>query len=1085
MSSESATNEEDSNSLAEKPIIDTGQVDSSSSDSNKKISGDSESSNESKESTKKEDNNISPQEEGDAATDEESPEESPEEKETKMESEASTNPKRPRESDEEPTESKKPKLEEEAVVSEAIEEPVMIIKGEGSGAENQAVSPIVGEEAEEDLMFFYGEGDGEECQTGNEDKNAEQSQPEGGESKSGGGRDASDSVVSISDSKNCVNDEVPTSPVKSPYKLGTIIDTKTDNKFFSTVKSPTKKSRWDVDTIIATDAPECGRVKELVTKWEQANDDDKEADTPKKSMFFFGPGCLQFSPATVGFGQKVPPEKNESLEVLPDKAKGDVGYRIGEDNKAETNDCVQSGAEAGPLVSQVDNEETPVECKVDKLDNEVSTAGDNLGAASEVEQTKVEEARGSESRGPKGDSEANEEQVRNEETDIQAAVEEQIVTESDDAEESRRIPEVTAALVDYKESPQDAKNEESEPVVAESTSDPVPAVEEPCVKKHAYVLGEETTEAPVAEEPTENHEVEESVQETENRESEEKTEAVITEKETLVIDNPAEVRKPEEEVSNIDENENKQVVAELKNEENLESIKCDRKEDDVLASSETGPKEEKVSVPETTEVCTSLSKESENSTKVEATTEIEETKEAVPKTNDEVTLEVDGNAPKSETVEKEDPVEDQKEEHDAKTPDSVVEKPPETTPPEVENPVEDKATENECKTDTNTKNPQIEEEEKPSLDVIKELPQPETVPTEDKKSPATKESDNKVPDKPEKPKKEAIVYLKNEDKLKVDEKCMKEEIKEATVVTKRGRKNNSDQSAEPRVFTRRSTRSSKNEESGEDRPLEIPPPTRRGRPRANQKSGKEEEGDSSKKMKLSNEETQSDPKRTLRSQQKEEPKPDEAPEKPKEEVAKSEDTEETTAEVEQPKPEKEESSPGSADVTETVVVESSSSSDVVEVTDKDPLDGENAKEKKKPMSLATFSLDFNESPTPMPLLTRRGLRKRGRESPQNSEETEETAGKRPKMKAKRAADIKLRKSIEEQKKKDLISSDDDSKGEQANKSEKKKHASRDDEEDEDAIVVSSEDEKEVKKKKNKKAVKNKNSELKVPCGLCV
>lgn len=51
-------------------------------------------------------------------------------------------------------------------VSEAIEEPVMLVTGEGNGADCES-SYIIGEEISEEVMFFYGEGSGYDNDTGN------------------------------------------------------------------------------------------------------------------------------------------------------------------------------------------------------------------------------------------------------------------------------------------------------------------------------------------------------------------------------------------------------------------------------------------------------------------------------------------------------------------------------------------------------------------------------------------------------------------------------------------------------------------------------------------------------------------------------------------------------------------------------------------------------------------------------------------------------------------------------------------------------------------------------------------------------
>lgn len=76
--------------------------------------------------------------------------------------------------DVEPTESKKVK-DEEPQVGEAIEEPVMLVKGEGSGADCEAE---FGEAIEEPMMFFCGVGSGAANNTGNPGENKEEKQPE-------------------------------------------------------------------------------------------------------------------------------------------------------------------------------------------------------------------------------------------------------------------------------------------------------------------------------------------------------------------------------------------------------------------------------------------------------------------------------------------------------------------------------------------------------------------------------------------------------------------------------------------------------------------------------------------------------------------------------------------------------------------------------------------------------------------------------------------------------------------------------------------------------------------------------------------
>ncbi|KAL0134617.1 hypothetical protein PUN28_001428 [Cardiocondyla obscurior] len=68
-------------------------------------------------------------------------------------------------------------------VGEAIEEPIMMVQGEGSGSDCDAVNPIVEEAIEEPTAFFYGEGSGAECETGNPGDDAPTDNKESNESK--------------------------------------------------------------------------------------------------------------------------------------------------------------------------------------------------------------------------------------------------------------------------------------------------------------------------------------------------------------------------------------------------------------------------------------------------------------------------------------------------------------------------------------------------------------------------------------------------------------------------------------------------------------------------------------------------------------------------------------------------------------------------------------------------------------------------------------------------------------------------------------------------------------------------------------
>ncbi|XP_076237862.1 uncharacterized protein LOC143181362 isoform X3 [Calliopsis andreniformis] len=83
-------------------------------------------------------------------------------------------------------------------VGEATEGPLMMIQGEGSGSDCDAVNPGLGEAVEEPIIFFYGEGSGAECQTGNPGDNTSADNKETNESKN----EADSATSSLSSNKS-------------------------------------------------------------------------------------------------------------------------------------------------------------------------------------------------------------------------------------------------------------------------------------------------------------------------------------------------------------------------------------------------------------------------------------------------------------------------------------------------------------------------------------------------------------------------------------------------------------------------------------------------------------------------------------------------------------------------------------------------------------------------------------------------------------------------------------------------------------------------------------------------------------------
>ncbi|XP_058798794.1 titin homolog isoform X2 [Phymastichus coffea] len=142
-------------------------------------------------------------------------------------------------------------------VGEAIEEPVMMIHGQGSGSDCDAGNPIVGEAIEEPIMYIYGEGLGQECDTGNPaDENKQEADSSGKETPE----------------EACSSAELK-SPTKSKFKLGVQV-------FLSTSTTPKRSSRWDV-----------GGPKKASS--DISNKPEETTTSPPK--FFFGPNCVSYS----------------------------------------------------------------------------------------------------------------------------------------------------------------------------------------------------------------------------------------------------------------------------------------------------------------------------------------------------------------------------------------------------------------------------------------------------------------------------------------------------------------------------------------------------------------------------------------------------------------------------------------------------------------------------------------------------------------------------------------------------------------------------------------------------------------------
>ncbi|XP_076619015.1 uncharacterized protein LOC143340675 isoform X2 [Colletes latitarsis] len=107
-------------------------------------------------------------------------------------------------------------------VGEAIEEPMMMVQGEGSGSDCDSVNPGLGEAIEEPIIFFYGEGSGEECETGNPGDDTTPADNKGSnESKN----EADSATSSLSLNKNVTKDSL-----MNEVSTGSLVANKTNIK---------------------------------------------------------------------------------------------------------------------------------------------------------------------------------------------------------------------------------------------------------------------------------------------------------------------------------------------------------------------------------------------------------------------------------------------------------------------------------------------------------------------------------------------------------------------------------------------------------------------------------------------------------------------------------------------------------------------------------------------------------------------------------------------------------------------------------------------------------------------------------------
>ncbi|XP_030760459.1 remodeling and spacing factor 1 [Sitophilus oryzae] len=417
-SSDSAANE-DSNSLSDKPLIDTGQVDTDS----KKTSEDEDSNLQKKQDEDDKESLKRPREESEeiyhkykirnldvvvsniAVKSEENNEEESELEETSAK------------------DAKNSKLsnkveDKEPIVGEAIEEPVMKIQGEGSGAEND--SPILSEAIEEDIMYFFGTGSGQECQGGNE-PNPEESKED----------TKTDEQTALStEHQNDNNESVGSSKVDKV--LDSNLTSKNDVKSEDIVKN-------DLSSINSVDAKE--KVIESNSSGNSLDikEDSKTKDKSKNDIF----------KTPLDTKKEVSENEEKDRNLLPKTPSGKLENDI-ENEKCESKEKDEAKTLSENLDEKLNGKESLAENKLDNNTNNEEKVSDKVDEKTDTkDQSK-----------PVQHENHSEEEKTNKQTDVN-----------------------TNQITNDSESKDAIKNDVEE--------QKAPVIEPVCVKKVAYVCGNE------------------------------------------------------------------------------------------------------------------------------------------------------------------------------------------------------------------------------------------------------------------------------------------------------------------------------------------------------------------------------------------------------------------------------------------------------------------------------------------------------------------------------------------------------------------------------------------------------------------
>ncbi|CAK9815566.1 Remodeling and spacing factor 1 [Anthophora quadrimaculata] len=296
-------------------------------------------------------------------------------------------------------------------VGEAIEEPIMMIQGEGSGSDCDAVNPGLGEAVEEPIIFFYGEGSGEECQTGNPGEDTSSDNKESNESKN----EADSATSSLSPNKSLSEDSLinevsagslvtsktaiklnrnyPQSSVSVRNNCQTVGSTQEKSKFKPTLgiqiipknsSSPIKRlSRWDVgkpeekpecdSSIISNEEDISQKKNETECKDSSSENQDVKVDGNSVSA---GGAALQERNIESETLQKVAEEnstKEKQSSISQDSMQCDSSISL---CQADTSETLEFCTEITPMTQSLNNKDTASNvCDADSIaSHETSTS---------------------------------------------------------------------------------------------------------------------------------------------------------------------------------------------------------------------------------------------------------------------------------------------------------------------------------------------------------------------------------------------------------------------------------------------------------------------------------------------------------------------------------------------------------------------------------------------------------------------------------------------------------------------------------------------------------------------------------------